>query len=279
MSAIGRAFSRIWYYISFRFLSATESIERNPQIAGMRFDDVIREKAAAAERIKNAVGDLMANQELLKLKLKDIRTGQGGIRELTDDKEGAFALAGERKNALKGKKATDDQILQDGEFMQLMAAYNDASTTLAEREARASDLGEHIGSLQTSIDQYVVQAQELKREVERLRSERYELVASMELAQQFDQINSVLAGISTAGADERLAELRRVRAEAEGRAKASERIAGVDVTVQRQKLREAARKHVTNNELLRRLGMKRAEAPAAEAPAAVEKTSQPLPEA
>jgi len=135
------------------------------------------------------------------------------------------------------------------------ASVNDASSTFTEKQQRIADLEQQVKDLQVSIDQYVVQAQEVAREVEKLRSEKHETVASMEASQNIDRINEALAGISTSGIDDRLNEIRRRRDENIGRAKASARVAGTDVSLQRAKLRKAARAHVHTKDFLEAAGM------------------------
>ena len=119
-----------------------------------------------------------------------------------------------------------------------------------------------------------VQAQGLSSEVQRLQSEKHEAVADVTISRMMDEINSVAAGISSSGADEKLAQLRQRRAEAKGRAQAASVIAGTDANLQRDKLRAAAQKHVQNSEFVKGLGL--AQPVQAAAPAA--KASAVLPE-
>jgi phage shock protein A len=150
---------------------------------------------------------------------------------------------------------SQEDALKDEEFLSYQSAYNDATSTLSAKEENLADLEARVESMQQSVTDYTLQAQELAREVDQLRSERHEAEADARLSKEFDSINESLAGISTSGADHDLVELRRDVAKSRGRAKASAKIAKVDVSTQRAKLREAARSKVSNKEFLKSIGV------------------------
>jgi len=261
--ALARLLRNIGHVITFGLISASRPIEQNPQIVGMEYDDIIRDKAKAAQRIKDAVGGLMAQQTSAEEKIKRLTAD---VESLEQERAGASALAKERAERLRSQGKSQQEILQDGEFTQYQSAFNDASSTLEEKKGRVQDLEGQVETLQQAIDSHIIQAQEMAREVERLRSEKHETVAGMEAARQIDGINEALAGISTSGIDDRLSELRRRRDEAMGKAKASQRVAGTDVKLQREKLRRAARASGHSKEFLEAVGMGGPAMPEAEKP-------------
>lgn len=271
----GRFFRAIASVVTLGLVKFSEPIERNPEVVGLDYDQVIQEKAKAAQLVKNAVGDLIAQQEMKKQKIEALTKE---IVELEQEKAGAQALAKERVDTLRAQGKPDADIMADGEVIQYQAAFTDASSTLGEKKARINDLESDMETLKGAIDQNIAQAQNLSREVEKLRSEKHEAVASIAAAQQIDKINEALAGISTSGSDETLQRLRRQRSEAEGRAKAATRLAGADMTVQREKLRKAAIRHTQNADFLQGIGLSstpaQAETPASETP----QTDSKLPE-
>ncbi|MBN1766599.1 MAG: hypothetical protein JW860_15195 [Sedimentisphaerales bacterium] len=269
---VRRAFRAIASVLTLGLVKFSEPIERNPEVVGLDYDEVIREKAKAAQLVKNAVGDLMAQQEMKKQKIETLTKE---VVELEQEKAGAQALAKEQVDMLKAQGKSTDDIMQDGEVVQLQAAYNDASSTLEEKKARIVDLEADMETLKASIDQNIAQAQKLAREVETLRSEKHEAVASIAAAQQIDKINESLSGIATSGTDDTLARLRRQRNEAEGRARAATRVAGTDVSLQREKLRKAAIKYTQNTEFLKGIGIERSKP---EEPEKSQQDSTQLPE-
>lgn len=279
--SVGRFFRAVATVLTFGLVKFSERVEQDPRAIKLDYEDVIKQKATAAEQLKNALGGLIGQQEMIIGQHKEVLSTIAGLER---ERDGFYALMEERRDALRGKGTADEQITQDAEMARYIAAYNDASSTLEAKKQHAEDLKSQIDGLQTSIDNTVIQGQQLAREVQRLQAEKHEAVASMVVNQNLDRINSALAGIATNGADDRLAGLRQRVAEMRGRAAAAERIAGTDVTVDREKARQAAMRHATNAELLGKLGLKSKAAPASPVAAPVVTIAQtgskdtPLPE-
>jgi hypothetical protein len=270
MNPVARFFRALGWLFSLGFLKQAKKIEDKPEIFAMRYDEVIQGKAKAAQLIKNSLGGLIGQQESFKARLRDVTKE---IMDLNTDKEGAEALMEERVKFLRSKGKGDEEILKDSEFVQLQAAYNDAASTIEAKNLNVTDLETTINNLQEQIDNVTIQGQDLKREVERIKSEKHEAVASVTASKELDKVNEALAGISTTGTDNELAELREMRRTADGRAKASARLAGTDVSIQRDKLRKAAQGRVANKELLGKLGLK------VSTPAALEQLTEAKPAA
>ncbi len=272
---IGRFFTALGSILSLGFLRRAERIERNPEVVGMEYDDIIKEKKTAAVGIKNAVGALIAQQETSNATVERIKDE---IEILVEERDGALALAQERMKELRAGGMADADAINDGEVQQYQAAYADAASTIAEKEKRIIDLVGQVESLQGTIDQYTVQAQQLAREVERLGAEKQETQASMLANKELNSINEMLAGIALDGTGERLQRVRQIRAETEGRAKAAARIAGTEQKVQSAKLRAAAKLKVANKDFLAGLGIKAPAESTAAAPSAEKPSQQPVPE-
>ena len=238
---------------------------------GLQYDAIIEEKRNTLKQIKDAIGGLIGNKSMLEQQLRDL-TRQ--IEDLEQERAGAQALGADKAKKLQAQGKAAEDILKDPEVMQMQAAYNDATTTLEAKKSHVSDLESQIKLLDENVNNYVLQAQGLSSEVQRLQSEKHEAVADVTISRMMDEINSVAAGISSSGADEKLAQLRQRRAEAKGRAQAASVIAGTDANLQRDKLRAAAQKHVQNSEFVKGLGL--AQPVQAAAPAA--KASAVLPE-
>lgn len=257
-SAIGRFFRAVVRVLSFGLIKMAEPIERNPEMVGLEFDEVITQKAAAARRVSDAIGRLMAQQEMVSDRVKAAEKDLAGLEQ---ERDGALALVRERGDELRRAGKAETDLLRDPEVLQLQAAHADACSTIEAKRAHIGDLRQQFTEMDKTINEYIIQGQDLAREVERLRAERHEAVASMTVAQHLRQINQDLAGITAGDAGNRLAELRRRVAEAKGEAKAAARIAQTDVASQRQKLREAARAHVARKEVLEALGIRQEEKP------------------
>lgn len=272
--SLGRLIRGIIRTISFGLIKMAEPLEQRPEMIGMRYEDVIAQKAKAAQGLKNSIGSIIAEEEILRARAKTIAKS---IKELAQEKDGAGVLAEERFKLLLSQGKTQEEALEDPELKEYQSAFNDASSTIVAKDENLKDILQRAEELKKTSNNFVIQAQELAREIEKLRSERHEAEAEARLAQASDAINEALAGISTSGADNELAEIRRDVAAIKGRAKASARIAETDIGVQRQKLREAAKGKVANVEFLKVIGAK-VKLGTAPQPVATEKTSEEPPQ-
>ena len=251
--SVGRFFRGIIRIISFGFIQMAEPLEKSPEMIGMRYEEVIAEKAKTAKALKNSIGNIIGEEEILRSRAETILKE---IEALKEEKEGAEVLARERLEGLVSGGMSQEKALTDEELVSYQSAFNDASSTLQAKKENLDDLQARADGLKQSSANYTLQAEELAREVDRLRSKRHEAEADARLSQQFDSINESLAGISTSGADYKLANLERDVAQMRGRAKASAKIANVDVSAQRNKLRAAARSKVSSAEFLKAIGAK-----------------------
>jgi len=276
MGQLSRSFGRfvrgIIRVISFGFIKLAEPLEKSPEMIGMRYEEVIADKAKTARGLKNAIGAIMAEEEIIRSRAKTI---SNELDELKQDRDGAQAYAKERFEVLIASGMTQEQALQDKELQEYQSAYNDAVSTIEAKEANLTDLGGQADHLKSRADDYVLQAKELSREVAKLRAERHEAEADARLAKEFDSINESIAGISDSGAEHKLVELRRDVAQVKGRAKASARIAEVDVSAQRAKLRAKAKATVSNVEFLKAIGAKSVAPKTVEKPVAASKETPP----
>ena len=257
MGQLSRSFGRfirgVLRIISFGFIKLAEPLEKSPEMIGMRYEEVIADKAKTARKLKDAIGAIMAEEEIIRARAGTIADE---LEELKQDRDGAQAFAKERFEALIASGVNQEEALKDSELQDYQSSYNDAVSTIGAKEGNLNDLEAQADRLKQRGDDYIIQAKELSREVSRLRAERHEAEADARLAKEFDSINEALAGISDSGADHKLVELRRDVAQVKGRAKASARIAEVDVSSQRAKLRAKAKATVANAEFLKAIGAK-----------------------
>lgn len=259
MKQAGRFFRGLVRVLTFGLVKLTEPMEDSPAMVGLQYEEIIEQKAKAAQQLKNSIGALMGQQETLQAKYETL---QNEIKDLEDEKAGFLALARDRiKHLTETEGKTQEQALADAEVMQYQASFSDADSSLTAKMKHLEDIKQQVGGMQESIDNYIIQGQQMAREVETLRQEKHEAVANIAINRNIDKINEALAGISTSGADDQLANIRRRTSEIKGRAKASQRIASTDVSVQRQKAKEAAKRVVANKEFLAGLGIKKEAAP------------------
>src|SRR5690606_24713050 len=112
------------------------------------------------------------------------------------------------------------------DYMKCLAAFNDFSTSLKEKEAHIAELEEDIKELNESIAGHKVQLQNLLREIDKLKEEASATVADMITAREEEEINNILAGISEETHARELQEMREMRQQQKARAKVAREMAG-----------------------------------------------------
>jgi chromosome segregation ATPase len=234
------------------------------------YQDVIQSKQKTARQIEDAIKGVEAQR--LKT-TDDLETATNEVEALEEQKQGAIALAQERL-AVIGEDKVDD----DAEYQQWLSAYNDADSTLNEKQQRIEMLEERTARLGQSVGDHMIQLQGLKSEIEKLAAERGEAVADVLVSREMESINNTLAGIETDGANAQLNSLRQRRREAQAGVQISQKLAGTDSKLNAAKMKAAARKSQGSTDFAKLVGRK-VEAPSsAEAPAATVEAPQALPE-
>jgi len=262
--SVGRFFRGLIRFVSFGFIKMAEPLEKSPEMIGMRYEEVIADKAKTARKLKDSIGAIMAEEEIIRARAKTISEQ---LEELKLDRDGATAFAKERFELLISQGESQDNALQDQELREFKADIDNAVSTIEAKKSNLADLENQADHLKSRAEDYILQAQNLSHEVDKLRGERHEAEADARLSKEFDEINTALAGISDGGADHMLVDLRRDVAQIKGRAKASAKIAEVDVGARRAKLRQKARSTVGDADFLKVIGAK------VDAPKPVEKSA------
>jgi len=266
---MGRFFRAFFYYISGQFLWGAKRLERDASVVEAQFEHVIKTRRKSIATAKEAVAGVMAMHER---RVADLQRYTAQVEELQETLDGAVALAQERMAALQAQGKTPEQVEQDPEYQQYLAAYQDAESSLVETEDNIKRAEADIEQLDGQVSDYVIQLQGMQREIEDLQREQRETVADMELSSMAQDVNDALSGITTGGDSAMLDSLRTRRQEAKAGAKISARLAGTDAKVQGAKLRAAAKRSRASTAFAARVGLKDAaaeETPSSEAPAAV----------
>jgi phage shock protein A len=243
--AIGRLFKSIWYMLTGRAHELSDKIMENPEAVRGAYEDIIKDKKENIQRYKGAVGQLMA---LLKQKQVSVQELTQEITRLEDLKKGALAKAKQVANDLQSQGISPEEIKTDVDYTKCVAAYNDFSSTLAEKEARIGELEEDIQRAQQDIDGHKVQLETLTRDLKKIQEEQSEAVADLISARETEEIADMLSGISKDGTNQELVRMREVRQKAKSRAEISQELAGTDANSQENEFLEAARSSETSDE-------------------------------
>jgi len=270
--AIGRWIKAVGYLLTGQIDSARRVLDTNPHVVRAKYDAIIREKVGRIHTYKQAVAGLIAQQENKMAKVKTLTEEVGNLERL---KAGALAKAKQTVERLKAAGKSEEQVKTDEDYKRCLAAYNDFSATLAEKQAHITENETDIETYRKNIADHKVQLQSLLRDVEKIRSESHDAVADVITAKQEKDIADMLSGIAQDGTAEELQRMRQMRQELKAEARVSKELAGTDTKAQEAEFLEYARTSQANTEFdsLVGLGGTKTEA----APAAKEK-GQALPE-
>jgi len=247
--AIGKWFKALGYLFTFRINDAVKTLRENPGVMDEEYKEVIRQKQQSASQYIDAVSSLVHMQEDKKHKLQNLTKE---ITELTELKEGASAMAQELVAKHGGNS---ESVHADPEYQECASAFEDFSSTLAEKENRCTELESDVGELQEKIDAHKVNLQQIRRDIDKLKEERHEAVAEVIAAKEETRMNEVLSGIGEDKTADQLRELRETRSKLKAKAKVSGEVAGTDTKVQEAKFKQFARQRSAHTEFDKLIGL------------------------
>lgn len=270
--ALIRWIKAVGYLLTGQMDAARRVIDTNPHVIRAKYDAIIREKISQIQIYKQAVAGLIAQQE----------TKIGTLKRLTEDvqqlerlKAGALAKAKQTVERLTAAGKTKEEIHSDEDYKKCLAAYNDFSSTLAEKQARIVEIEQDIESYRKTIADHKVQLQQLLREVEKIKSEAADAVADIITAKQERDLADTIAGIAKDGSAEELQRLRQLRQEVRGEARVSKELAGTDTKAQEAEFLDYARRSQASDEFDALLGLGEKPQPAPKTPTAEKPSTLP----
>src|SRR4029453_12889440 len=161
------------------------------------------------------------------------------VKQLTDEvtnleklRSGALAKARQSVERLKAAGKTDDQIKEDEDYKRCLAAYNDFSSTLAEKKDHIADAEKDIATYAKGIGDHKVQLQQLLRDVEKIKAESHDAVADIITAKKEKEVADMFSGIAQDGTAQELQNMRQLRNEMRAEARISRELAGTDTKAQ-----------------------------------------------
>ena len=220
--AVGKYFRAVWYLMTFRVDKASETQRMNPGVISANYDRVIDEKRSRLNQYKDAVSAMIAQEESKKEKLRNITTEIENLEKL---RAGAAAKA---KQLVEKYNGDITAVKSDPEYLKHQAAFKDFSSTLAEKQQRASELDEDLKQLVANVSGHKTQIQSLMRELDKLKEEKHDAVADVLSSTEEKQIADMMTGLSNDRTSEELRELRELRSKASANARISRELAGMD---------------------------------------------------
>jgi len=269
--AIFRWIKAVGYLLTGQVDAARRTLDANPHVIRATFDNIIEEKTQRIHQYKDAVAKLIAQEQQKLGKLKGL--GEEIVR-LERLKAGALAKAKQATQKLKAAGKTAAEIKADEDYKRCLGAFNDFSSTLAEKQQRVGELETDVEEYRKTIGDHKVQLQGLLRELEKVKAESAETVADVITAKQEKDIADTLAGIAQDGSAEELQRMRQLRQEIKAEVQISRELSGSDAHVQEEEFLAYARETEASNEFDALLGLAD-EAPAVESTEAAGKEALP----
>jgi len=250
--AFGRWLKAIGYLLTGRIDSSRRVLDQDPHVVRAKYDEITRQKINQIQTYKQAVAGLIAQEEQKMAKVKALSEEVGNLERL---KAGALGKAKMTVEKLKAAGKDDTAVKADEDYKKCLAAFNDFSSTLAEKQKHIAELETDIAGYGKTIGDHKVQLQQLLRDVDKIRSEAHEAVADVITAKQEKEISDTLAGIARDGTAEELQRLRQMRQELKAEARISKELAGTDTKVQEAEFLEYARKSQASAEFDSLIGL------------------------
>lgn len=272
--AIARWFKAVGYLLTGQIDAARRTLDLNPHVIRAKYDEIVREKTARIHQYKQAVASLISQQVM---KMAKVKTLTEEVTKLEDLKAGALAKAKQTVEQMQAQGKSMEEIKADENYLKCLTAYNDFSSTLAEKQARIAEIEEDVQDYSKRIGEHKVQLQALLREVDKLKAESADAIADVITAKEEKEIADALAGIAKDSTAEELQRLRVLRNEVKAEARISKELAGTDTRAQENEFLEYARKTAASSEFDALIGLAKS-AEAAQAAGAEGREKSPLPE-
>ena len=161
--AIVRWFKAVGYLLTGQIDSARRVIDTNPHVVRAKYDQIVRDKVSQIHIYKQAVASLIAQQEN---KIAVVKRLTEEVQQLERLRAGALAKAKQTVEQLQKAGKTKEDVHSSEDYKKCLAAYNDFSSTLAEKQSRITEAETDIEAYRKNIADHKVQLQQLLRDVE-----------------------------------------------------------------------------------------------------------------
>lgn len=240
---------RAWMYkLTGFFGDAADDMQVDKHVMAATYDRSISASQDRFQTVKNAVAELMGIEEGKTTTINELTKR---VEHLESVKAGAQGMLQRLIERLRSENpdVSADEIKHHPEYIEHSTAYNDADSTQQEIEERITGLELEVDERKAQIAQYTAELQQMQREFSRLKEEKHEAIADVQIAKQAEAVDNVLAGISRDTTDKDLEAAREARKRAKNKAKISSKMAGTDAKSQESQYLEFAQKTKTNSKL------------------------------
>ncbi|MGN6548149.1 MAG: hypothetical protein ACTHK7_24145 [Aureliella sp.] len=254
--AVSRYFRALWYLMTFRVDKAGDTLRTNPGVVSANYDRIIEEKRQRLGQYKDAVSAMIAQEESKKEKLRELTEEIDKLEKL---RSGAAAKA---KKLVEQHSGDAEAVKRDPEYLKCQSAFKDFSSTLAEKQKRATEIDEDLKQLVANVSGHKTQIQALMRDLDKLKEEKHDAVADILSANEERQIADMMTGLANDRTSEELRELRELRQKSAAGARVSRELAGLDTKRAEAEFMEYAQSSEADDEFDALIGLAKKEAPA-----------------
>ncbi len=251
--AISKYVRAVWYLVTFRIDKASETLRLNPGVISANYDRIIEEKRIRLNQYKDAVSAMIAQEESKKEKLRMVTDEIGKLEKL---RAGAAAKA---KKLVEQYGGSPEAVKNDPEYVKCQSAFKDFSSTLAEKQKRATEIDDDLKQLIANVSGHKTQIQSLMRDLDKLKEEKHDAVADVLSASEEKQIADMMTGLSNDRTSEELRELRELRQKASANARVSRELAGLDTQRAETEFMEYAQASEADDEFDALIGLSKKE--------------------
>jgi len=230
----------------------SDAMASNVNVMAATYDNSIKKGTNDFNTLQDAVSQILRIKIDKETQFKNLTKE---VERLTNVKTGAGNKAKQMVDKLKAEGKSVEEIKLNAEVIKCQGAYNDASSSLKDKNDRLTELDAEIKSYDGTVAKYKAQLQQMQRNVENLRNEKSEAIAETAASRQANDINRLLTGIATSTQDEDLEAARRARKEMKAKAQISSELAGNDAKVADAEYLRYASDHEANSEFDNLLGL------------------------
>ena len=231
---------------------ASEKLAQDPNVVGHAYEEAIRKMADSITHHMEQVGNLVA---LLNQKENEKKRITDEVGKLEAIMNGALAMARKRATDLQKAGKTPEEIKLDPEFLRHQSAYTDMKSTLGVKNERITALMSDLEQGQKNVEGHQRRLMERKRELDKLKQEKPEMVARVISAKAQAELDTALAGISTDNISEGLQSVRKAVAAVEGQAKVASVLAGTNTRAAEEEYVQFARDSAAQDEFASLVGL------------------------
>lgn len=231
--------SILWIKFSSIFSGSTRQIMEDPEVFAETLRRAIDAQVADFHKHKDAVAELMA---IVIGDKKTLERLEAEMRELEEESEGAIAAAKERAAALQRAGKTTAEIEGDQQYMEALAAYEDNSSTMEEKQKRIDELKARIEANDAKVADHKIMLQKAQREIEKLKAKAAETKAAMYANKALITVNERLSQMSERGTDKDAQEAFEAADRLAAKAQITGELAGNDSTVARERFKAAGQR-------------------------------------